>query len=189
MFDYHLTNPNPAFHDCHFHSFSPFSSTSCVFSTTFSSSGIFSLFTNILLLTSKSISTCCCFSLPQLTLSILASWQSQDLLWLFAQFHFPNSVPFSFLWTYFTHLFSSLFLPQLPSIGTFLSAASYSNFCSPSFSSCSISRSRLDHAPIKKQASKNPLGQDFNDSYSLPFMSNRKTKEKRQSTEKLFFLN
>lgn len=84
--------------------------------------------------------------------------------------------------------FSFLFLLQSPSVGTFLSAASHSNFCSTSFSSCSISR-RLDPAPIKKkQASKNTLGQDFNDSCLFPFRSNRKKKDKRHNnTEKLHF--
>lgn len=42
----------------------------------------------------------------------------------------------------------------------------------------------MDHAPIKKPASKNPLGWDFNESCSLPFRNNWK-KEKKYNTEKL----
>lgn len=118
MSDYHLTNPNLAFHESHLTSI-PLPSDLLRHQLLFLhnlqlSWDVFPLtFTNILLLTCKLISTCCSFSLSQPIFSVLAGWHSftncSPLVVI--QFHFSNTVPYSFLPINLLYLSFSLPLP------------------------------------------------------------------------------
>lgn len=185
VFDYHLTNPNPAFHHSHLASIPlPPSPAAAVSFPPLAHLGYFPSYLYKYLVTNQQINLYLLLLFPPsthfvspcrlvITTSLVVC--SVSLFKLCTLF-----LPINLLYSSFFPL--SLFLSQPPSAGIFLSTASHSNFCSSSFSSCSISRSRLDRAPIKKQASKNPLGLDFNDFCSLPFRNNRK-KEKRHNWE------
>lgn len=135
---YHLTNPNLAFHDSDLillrHELLLFHNLllACFFFSPL-------IFTNIVLLMWKVISTCCSFPLPQPIFSVLADWQSEILcLWMVIEFQFSNTVPYSFLPINLFYSSFSLSLPHTFTPGRNLILSSFQfQLLFSHFSSCS----------------------------------------------------